>query len=320
MGDEDQALTFFQRSLEIAQANGFKSEISQSLRVIGDIYSRRAQFDAAIENLKQALEIAEEIDIKRLRYQSHQSLAEAYKQIGDFEAALFHYEQFHEYKETIFNAEADQRVKHLEIIHQVQNAKKDSEIYRLRNVELQQEIEERKKVQLALEQLATTDALTGLFNRRHFYYLAEREFNRAVRYHHSLSLIMIDIDHFKTVNDAYGHLVGDRVLVEIADRIRRALRGSDVPARYGGEEFVIVLPNTELEQAHQVASRIWEAIAQKPIETDKANIYISASLGVSHMIKGEAKSIEVLLDWADQALYQAKESGRNRIVRYKQTL
>lgn len=317
MGDDEQALIFFQRSLEIARTVGFKLEISQSLRMIGDVYCRREQFDRAVNYLKQALEIAKEIDIKRLLYQSHQSLADVYKQVGDFEAALFHYEQFHAYKETIFNTETDQRVKHLEIIHQVQNAKKDSEIYRLRNVELQQEIEERKKVQTALEQLATTDPLTGLFNRRHFYFLAEREFNRTVRYHHSLSLIMMDIDHFKTVNDEHGHLVGDRVLVEIADRIREGLRSSDVPARYGGEEFVIILPNTGLEQAHQVANRIWSAIVKKPISTKKTDIYISASLGVAHMSSGEAETIETLLDWADQALYQAKETGRNQVLLYK---
>ncbi len=317
IGEEEQALTFFERSLEIARKIGFKLEISRSLRVIGDIYCRRKQFDQALDYLQQALEIAEGIDAKRLLFQCHQSLAEAHKQVGDFEAALSHYEQFHKFKEAIFNTEADQRVKHLEIIHQVQNARKDSEIYRLRSVELQQEIEERKKVQTALEQLATTDPLTNLFNRRHFYFLAEREFNRAVRYHHSLSLIMMDIDHFKAVNDDYGHLVGDRVLVEIADRIREGLRESDIPARYGGEEFAIVLPNTDLEQAQQVANRIWSAIVKKPIRTDKDNIYISASLGVAHMTSGEAETIETLLDWADQALYQAKESGRNQVLLHK---
>jgi diguanylate cyclase (GGDEF)-like protein len=167
--------------------------------------------------------------------------------------------------------------------------------------------------------LATTDGLTGLCNRRQFFALACDEICRAQRYCRPLSILMIDMDDFKRINDAYGHAVGDSVLREAAEAAKNALRGGDLLGRYGGEEFVALLPETALEAALVAAERIRRAIEELRVEADGAVITASASIGVSAMEAppdqdpGADALLETLLHHADQALYRAKGKGRNRV-------
>ena len=165
-----------------------------------------------------------------------------------------------------------------------------------------------------VQQLAITDSLTGLFNRRHFFQIAQREFNQAMRYNRDLSMVMIDLDHFKRVNDTYGHPAGDWVLQEIARRMNGALRDTDLLGRYGGEEFVILLQETGLEQAKIIAERLRLNIAVSPLTLPASGqkVQITASLGVSE-IDEECLSLQQLIDRADLALYRAKQNGRNQV-------
>jgi diguanylate cyclase (GGDEF)-like protein/PAS domain S-box-containing protein len=164
-----------------------------------------------------------------------------------------------------------------------------------------------------VQRLAITDSLTGWYNRRHFFAQAQNELNRTMRYNHSLSVIMLDIDRFKRVNDTYGHLVGDHVLQAITKRIQKNLRKPDINGRYGGEEFVILLPETGILSAQQAAERIRVTIADRPVATSKGLIPVTISLGVASVQGTEIREVERLLDMADQALYAAKEAGRNRV-------
>ncbi|MGQ9927242.1 MAG: diguanylate cyclase [Chloroflexaceae bacterium] len=165
-----------------------------------------------------------------------------------------------------------------------------------------------------VQQLATLDALTGLTNRRHFLELAYYEIERAKRYHHPLSLLMIDVDHFKQFNDTYGHLVGDQALRAVSARLRDNLRENDVIGRFGGEEFIVLLPETGNEQALQVAERLRGAINAQPIATDEGEVGVSVSIGVaSCTFTRQPLSVEQLLKRADDALYVAKRRGRNQI-------
>jgi len=163
-----------------------------------------------------------------------------------------------------------------------------------------------------VERLAITDSLTGLYNHRHFFELAGREFQRARRYQLPLSVIMMDIDEFKRVNDSYGHAIGDQVLQGVAECYRNELRGVDVVGRYGGDEFVAMLPETGLSAAGQVAERLRKSIAERVLDTKAGRVTVTASLGIAVM-DDEHLTPETLLDRADQALYVAKQHGRNRV-------
>ena len=165
-----------------------------------------------------------------------------------------------------------------------------------------------------VEALAITDPLTGLFNRRRFADVLKREFAITRRYKNTLSCMMIDIDHFKRINDRYGHDVGDQVLKEAARRLIETVREVDVPARYGGEEFAVLLPHTAKRDAAIAAERVRAAMSKTEFRCGEASIRISASLGVagnSDVTDGQA---EDLVKAADYALYEAKRLGRDRVV------
>lgn len=164
--------------------------------------------------------------------------------------------------------------------------------------------------------LSITDALTGVFNRRHLMSQLGRELERAQRYQHPLSLMLCDVDHFKRINDNYGHQLGDEVLVNFARSLRHSLRDTDWMARYGGEEFVVVLPETDMAGAHLVAERCRSELAAQPLQTATIAVPITASFGVSGWEPG--MNIDMALDRliaaADSGVYASKSGGRNRVT------
>jgi diguanylate cyclase (GGDEF)-like protein/PAS domain S-box-containing protein len=171
-----------------------------------------------------------------------------------------------------------------------------------------------EKVRMAAEvqRLAITDALTGLFNRRHFFATAQRELERARRHERPLSVIMLDLDHFKHVNDTYGHAAGDQTLKAVADYCSSHLRGTDVLGRYGGEEFVVLLPETTGPAACEAAERLRRGIEALAVPIAARTVKVTASLGVA-ALDPTHPTLDNLLDCADQALYEAKSAGRNEI-------
>ena len=166
-----------------------------------------------------------------------------------------------------------------------------------------------------LEVLVTTDPLTGLPNRRSFFSRAQSEFIRAARYSRSLSLVMVDVDHFKEVNDRFGHLIGDAALRHISAIMKLCVREADMIARYGGEEFVIILPETDSEGAGFIAERVRKEIETSDFSIDQhGNIRLTVSLGIACMNFGnEYPDLDKLLQSADDAMYRAKKNGRNRV-------
>ncbi len=165
-----------------------------------------------------------------------------------------------------------------------------------------------------LEELSNTDPLTQLANRRFLMQFLEREFPRSERGHHQLSLVMADIDHFKKVNDTYGHQQGDLVLKAVAGAFLKELREYDLAARFGGEEFALVLPETDLKDATRVAMRIREVVAAMSFEEPLQELKMTISLGVVTCPTKEVNNINDLIRIADDALYTAKREGRNRVI------
>lgn len=162
-----------------------------------------------------------------------------------------------------------------------------------------------------LEGMASRDGLTGLLNYATFYDALAREVLRAQRYETPLSLILIDLDHFKGVNDRFGHLAGDKILTDLSDRIRQALRAADLAARYGGDEFAVILPQTNREGAVRVAERIRENILAVPFEYLHTRLPVTVSLGVGELAAG--MTAVDLVGKTDKGLYKAKNAGRDQV-------
>jgi len=162
-----------------------------------------------------------------------------------------------------------------------------------------------------LFRIATTDALTGIFNRRHFTTLLTREQQRAERYKTSFSVLMLDIDHFKRINDTYGHPVGDEAIKAMAGAAGKCLRPTDMIGRFGGEEFVVMLPHTDEPGAVLAAERIREAVAKVVVPAGKEDVRFTVSIGAASY--APRVSVDQLLECADKALYAAKTGGRNQV-------
>jgi diguanylate cyclase len=171
-------------------------------------------------------------------------------------------------------------------------------------------LRENARLTVRYQELATTDALTGLANRRHLLEVGERLFKIAARAERPLAAVMIDVDHFKRINDDYGHSAGDAVLREVAERCRRLLRTSDLVGRYGGDELVVLLPETAADGAAGVASRIRDAVTGAPVQAGTAALALTLSLGVADSTG--CRGLDALLHHADMALYEAKRRGRDQ--------
>lgn len=187
------------------------------------------------------------------------------------------------------------------------------------NLELEARVRDRtaelEQLNRRLQHLSETDQLTGLANRRYLEQRLQQEWERASRNGSTLAFLLVDVDHFKQVNDRYGHPAGDACLQQVAKQISSGLRlSSDVAARYGGEEFCLLLPNTDCDGAKVVAERIRRSVENHVIEVDNAVIRVTISIGVSCCVPGSANSIEQLIKRADDTLYQSKQSGRNQVT------
>lgn len=176
-------------------------------------------------------------------------------------------------------------------------------------IEINKELEDSNR---ELEHIARYDYLSGLLNRMNLYALMEKEIERAVRHETSLSGIMLDIDHFKPINDNYGHQVGDQVIRELGKRLLSTLRKYDHAGRYGGEEFFVVLPNTDLNGAKNIAERFRTTLDTEKMIVGEQEFSVTASLGVAQYRHGESR--EAWITRADRAMYMAKEMGRNRVA------
>jgi len=190
---------------------------------------------------------------------------------------------------------------------------KERETARL-NRRLYEERERLRELNSKLEELSVTDGLTGIYNRRHFAHRLNEEFQRADRYAGTLSLLMLDLDDFKELNDKYGHLVGDEALRQVGGALNKSSRQIDLPARYGGEEFALLLPEVGLDGAARRAERLRKAISELDIHVGEVHAQLKISIGVASYESEKMKEPNDLVRFADEALYSAKSSGKNCVV------
>ena len=297
LGNYDQAMTLLQEGLELARQNNSQLLELTYILEISRIHKIHGKLDQAEEELLLALQNAEKINSLTNISLIHEGLVEIYKEKRDYQSALDHFEAFHATSKKIFNDKSDRRVKNLEILHQVEITRKQSDLYR---------------------EMANTDSLTSLLNRRRFMEIAEIAIQQAKIDRGQLAILMLDIDHFKKVNDQYGHQAGDQVLSAVASSIKKSLRGGDVAGRYGGEEFVVLVVGASPEQSFSIAERIRRAVARLGIQVDQSAIRVTISLGLMCISPDQVLSLDALINCADQAMYHAKQQGRNRAVAWSQ--
>jgi diguanylate cyclase (GGDEF)-like protein len=287
---------------------------------LGQVYLEQNDLDRAEEQLQKALEVSNQMEMVNEQVRCHQYLSEIFEKRGIFDQALKHYKVFNELRERTAGEGALKQLAALKVSHQIDNAQRDAEIERLQKEKLQSELEEHKRIHSILEELATRDSLTNLFNRRHFLGLAEQEWRRSLRYDHPLCVLMMDIDRFKQINDQYGHSTGDKALVAVADIFQSTLRSIEIAGRFGGDEFVILLPETTPQNGLQVAKRILHAVKAHTVQSEFGAVELTSSIGVACATgkRSTVKSLNELLNHADKALYEAKKAGIGHARLYKE--
>lgn len=310
-GDVAKAEEFHRAALEAVERGHSPRARVEVFAGMGEFLSKSARGDEAREWLERALALATSLGIKREVFKTHKLLADAFKRAGDYRRALEHHELFHELRAEVFDQLARERVATLKAEFELQRVMQARELERLRHRELTAAYEKLEEKANTLTHLSVRDGLTGLFNRRHFDEALELELTRARGFEQPLSLVLLDIDHFKRINDGFSHVVGDGVLRQVAAVLGRELRQSDFAARYGGEEFALILPHTALDGARIVAEKVRVAIATADWTALTPGHPVSASLGLAQWAADETPT--QLVRRADHALYAAKTSGRNRV-------
>ncbi|MEJ5224146.1 MAG: tetratricopeptide repeat-containing diguanylate cyclase [Anaerolineales bacterium] len=315
MGQFEQAQACLQEILQTAEASGDRRGLAEAGRALGEQANRRGDPGNARIFLEKALTLAISLGEKGLQANCHRALAESFQQLGIYQQALEHYQAFHELDKTIFNEKSDLRLKMLEVVHHLKSTRQEVEIYRLRTQMLQQQVEDQRRIQQALEHRADHDALTGLLNRRAFFEQSEKLLHSRRKPQLPLALLMIDLDHFKNINDLHGHTVGDRILASVAALLGKHLRQVDLIGRYGGEEFVVLMPGIKEKEAAMVAQRLCQTVAEHAVVVGDESIHVTFSIGLAAGSR-QTPSLDDLVRHADQALYQAKQAGRNCVKIY----
>jgi diguanylate cyclase (GGDEF)-like protein len=313
MGDLDTALEYSQRGLELAREHGSLQDVADNLMTVGRIALEQKRYDQALTAIQGALDLMSRGGRAIEAYTCHELLSRIYEQQGDMASALREYRLYHELAQSRIDEEAQIRLAHLRVEHQLDGARKDAEIHRLRSLALEREVEQRRIAQARLEAQASLDPLTGLYNRRHLTVLDE-ELHAAVARQEAACLVLIDIDRFKEVNDSYGHVAGDRVLVSLAEALRANSRATDVPLRYGGDEFLVLIIGMDGPTGFETAERLRGIIERSTVNSDGVAIGLTISAGVACVPRDGGADLADLIARADRALYTAKHMGRNRVV------
>ena len=321
----DLAESLQQQALNYATTAGYPQTRGWSLYELGQVYHQRGNSQQAKDAYTSALLLAQELNVKDLEMQVHHSLYELSAAVGDTGAALEFYRKHHAVELDIFNQEASLKTRALMVQLEVERAKSDAQIYKLRSIELASANEalERANAEKSglvnmledqsklLKRQLSEDGLTGLYNRKHIEGLLQHEFWQKKASDQLLCIAMVDIDHFKLINDRFSHLVGDQVLRVVAQLFTQACRPSDAIGRYGGEEFLFVFPESTLEQGQRVCERVQNAI--RAYAWDQVHPGLSVTLSIGVVADLNVPNHERLISHADTKLYEAKNSGRDRI-------
>ena len=294
-----------------------KGEVDTALH-IGNLYAKQGRHYEAIKIFNHALTLAEKVEARKEQVEAFLGLSKSYEAQGSFEKALHNLKKHTDSKDVFLNQNSDQRFQALRIKNEIDQTENEMEIYRLKNVELVKLNQELQKLTLELEKQAKElekqakeDALTKLYNRRHFEAVLHTVYAESIQDNKAMSVMICDIDNFKSVNDTFSHATGDIVLVKVAELLKTHTREIDTVARYGGEEFVIIFPETTAENSAVICNRLQTQIASYAWDTIKPNLKVTVSIGICQ--DTTLGSGEAMISQADSALYEVKRNGKNHI-------
>ncbi len=317
-GHSEAGLAAIQTAQRIAAQHGYQAMELATLYHSAFVLLERGDPAAAVEGLTRALEQATAMRELPTQMEIALELSRALERLGQFEGALLRYKEHTAVERQLRSQVATVRARRLDQLVEVDHARLDaadarseSQLYRERSRELEAEIQALGKIAADLDRQANKDALTRLSNRHHIETELPHLIEAARATGRPLSLAVLDIDHFKHVNDTWGHAAGDEVLVAMAAVLRRSSRGGDLVGRHGGEEFLIALPGLGEEAAVEVCQRVRRSVQEHDWSSIRAGLRVTISIGVSVLAGGD--DMGELIGRADERLYRAKRSGRNRV-------
>lgn len=327
--EEGEAL--LERSLAVNGKAGDRLHYCETLGRLGDLYAvptfSRHSDEKAIQLLQEARLIGEELDSFTLLCSMYSLLADLYERQGNLKEALAFHRLMYQAEKRLFNEQSDERVKNLQVrfdVAQAQQAaeiaRRDAEIAHLRTVELAEALQEAERLRALADAQARLDGLTGIPNRRYLDEMLTEEWKRSIWSGSLLTVVLIDIDHFKRINDNFGHGIGDVALRYMASILQNSCRSNDMVARYGGEEFAMILPATDAATGRVLCEKIRAQVEAEDWSQIAPGLQVTISIGLCdvatlllHRDRKTASS-SALLTIADQNLYAAKTNGRNQVV------
>jgi len=290
----------------------YKEQSGQLLLEMAEVYLEQHKLAEAVACLGKAYDDLQISNIKLGLADYHKLFYDIYKSQAVYDKALFHYEEMYKLQQLVFNEENEMKIRALDVAHRMDSLRNESELLTQKNEELERSVRELEELHHQMRELSIRDDLTGLYNRRYLFEQANNLIEVSRRYKRHLSVAMLDIDHFKAVNDTFGHKIGDDVLKQVASLLKLGLRNTDPVSRYGGEEFAIIMPEMSIGNAVRACERLRKSINDYDWAVIHPDLKITVSIGVT---SDETVAMsEELFSLADAQLYQAKRGGRNQVV------
>ncbi|MFK7956482.1 MAG: diguanylate cyclase [Lysobacterales bacterium] len=310
-GDTEAAGECFARAIELChQASETRAE-GEILLHFSAYLEELGHGSQALENLRSALRIFRSVNARWGIARAYDRLATLAETMGDPATALAHFREYHQLRVEMLKEMAKARIQSMTNQRDLELAQMERAVSHLRNVELAEALEEVEAQKTELERLSIRDPLTGTYNRRYLDSALDKAFHFANRHNNLLAIAVIDLDHFKQVNDQYSHAVGDQVLIRFVELLNDNLRAEDVLARFGGEEFVLVMAGVDLAAGAAACQKLCHRVTEFDWSTVQDGLSLTISIGLADNV-GASTWAEIMSN-ADRRLYKAKDAGRNRV-------